>query len=172
MMMLSYARDSEPLKLIKNAIDISANGEVFHHKMMLFTQMNGFNGHKRLNRVKSKEDREHYIELENYVIDMFGEVLEPTWDYEVTMPKDLKEYLQKYLAWELGVYKEVTEIANKLVVLGYNCESSLVSSCLPGVRKEIEKVRRWLTEFELVNYDMSYILIKDKELHDKIKETE
>lgn len=172
MVMNSYAKGSEPINLLREAINISADGEVFHHKMMLLCQSMGFQGAKRLNRCKSKEDRCHYIELQNYTLDMFGEIIEPSWNYEPVAVKSYKEYLEAYLNWEISVYERVNKISNSLIVAEFKEEASLVASCLKGVRKEIEKCRRWLQEGYNTNWDMSYLLLKDHELHEKMKEIE
>ena len=42
--------------------------------------------HKRLNRYESGKDRAHYIKLQNYCLDMFGEIIQPDWDYSVVPP--------------------------------------------------------------------------------------
>lgn len=39
-------------------------------------------------------------------------------------------------------------------------------------RKELEKVRRMLTEYGLSGWDMAYILPAGKELHDRMKKKE
>jgi hypothetical protein len=41
-----------------------------------------------------------------------------------------------------------------------------------GGTKELERVRRWITEYDLALWDMSYILLDDKKLHKKIKKQE
>lgn len=103
---------------------------------------------------------------------MFGDVIEVEKNFSIPSVTDLPSYLNEYLKWEIYVYKELNKIGNELMLEGYKCENKLVTCHLEGVRKEIEKVCRWITEFSLTNWDMSYILIKDKELHDKIKEIE
>lgn len=170
--MLSYAVDNKPLVLLKRAIDIFAQGESHHHKWMLFCHKSGFQGHKRWNRVQSSEDRCMRIKVENHIIDMFGDVLEPSWDFASEMPTSLKHYLEIYLAWEVHVYKEINAIANELTIEGYNYEAELISSCICDVRKEIEKIRRWLSDYDLVKWDFAYIKIDDHELHNKIKKIE
>lgn len=158
------------LDLMRQAINVGANGEVWHHKHMLWCQANGLQGHKRLNRFESGEDRAWYVKMQNYVLDMFGEVLEPDWDYTITAPADIPGYLDAYLDWENSVYTRLSSIANDLVVAGFPCEAELVQEGLP--RKEIERVRRMLTEYALSGWDMSYILIRDRELHGKVKALE
>jgi hypothetical protein len=135
--------------------------------MMLWAQMHGLQGHKRLHRHESREDREQYIRIQNYTVDMFGELLEPSWAYDLPEPDSIKDYLESYTEWECAVYSELAEIANELTVEGYPCEAELVSSGLP--RKELERVRRMLTEYSMSGWDVSYILLRDKELHDKMK---
>lgn len=54
--------------------------------------------------------------------------------------------------------------------MGFPCEAALVRRGLP--KKEIEAVRRMLTEYGLAGWDMTYILLKDKKLHDKMKKKE
>lgn len=167
--MRSYGND-KMLELMRDAINIGAHGSMLHLKYMLWAQSHGLQGHKRLNRYESKCDREHYIKLQNYCIDMFGAVIEPEWDYVLQTPDDIKGYLEAYLDWEDSVYSQLSAISNKLIVSGFPCEAELVRDGLP--RKEIEKVRRMLTEYSLSGWDMPYILLKDRELHNQIKEIE
>lgn len=167
--MRSYGND-KMLSLMREAINIGAHGSMWHLKHMLWAQSHGLQGHKRLNRYESKCDRDHYIKLQNYCIDMFGEVIEPDWDYVVELPKDIKGYLEAYLDWEDSVYSHLSAISNELIVSGFPCEAEMVRENLP--RKEIEKVRRMLTEYSLSGWDMPYILLKDRELHNIIKEKE
>lgn len=158
---------AEMLGLLREAINIGANGEMWHHKHMLWCQSKGLQGHKRLNRYESACDRAHYIKMQNYCIDMFGEIIEPDWDYAVAAPKDIKGYLEAYLSWENSVYTRLGAISNSLETMGFPCEAELVRRGLP--KNEICKVRRMLTEYSLSEWNMAYILIKDKKLHDKIK---
>lgn len=160
----------EMLELLRDAINIGAHGEVWHHKHMLWSQSMGLQGHKRLNRYESGKDRAHYIKLQNYCMDMFGEIIEPDWDYTVVAPDDIKSYLEEYIVWENSVYARLSDISNRLIVMGFPCEAELVRESLP--RKELEKVRRMLVEYGLSGWDMTYILQADKELHDRMKEKE
>lgn len=167
--MRNYGND-KMLSLMRDAINIGSHGSMLHLKYMLWTQSHGFQGHKRLNRYESKCDREHYIKLQNYCIDMFGAVIEPECDYVVQTPDDIKGYLEAYLDWEDSVYSNLSAISNELIVSGFPCEAELVREDLP--QKEIEKVRRMLVEYGLSGWDMPYILIRDRELHNQIKEKE
>lgn len=163
--------NSKVYDLLQEAINIAAKGSMWHHKHMLWTQAHGLQGHKRLNRYESNCDREHYIKLQNYCIDMFGEIIEADWEgFSVSAPNDIKGYLEAYLDWEDSVYSRLASISNDLIVMGFPCEAELVREALP--RKEVEKVRRMLTEYGLSGWDMPYILIKDRELHERIKEKE
>lgn len=161
---------TEMLELLREAVNIGAHGEVWHHAHMLWAQSIGLQGHKRLNRYESGKDRAHYIKIQNYTLDMFGEVIQPSWDYVVTAPEDIKGYLDGYIAWENSVYTRLSDISNRLIVMGFPCEAELVREGLP--RKELEKVRRMLVEYGLSGWDMTYILPADKELHDRMKKKE
>lgn len=101
---------------------------------------------------------------------MFGEILRPSWDHAATAPEDIKGYLDDYIDWEDSVYARFSDISNQLISTGFPCEANLVREGLP--RKELERVRRMLTEYGLSGWDMAYILQADKELHDKIKKKE
>lgn len=160
----------EMLELLREAVNIEAHGEVWHHQHMLWAQSMGLQGHKRLNRYESGKDRAHYIKLQNYALDMFGETIEPDWDFSVVAPEDIKGYLEGYVAWENSVYTRLSDISSRLIVMGFPCEAELVRDGLP--RKELQKVRRMLTEYSLSGWDMTYILRADKELHDRIKKKE
>ena len=157
----------EMLELLREAVNIGAHGEVWHHAHMLWAQSMGLQGHKRLNRYESGKDRAHYIKLQNYALDMFGEILHPSWDYVVTAPEDIKGYLEAYINWENSVYTRLADISKQLIVMGFPCEADLVCKGLP--RKELEKMRRMLTEYRLSGWDMTYILPADKALHDRMK---
>lgn len=167
--MRSYG-SKEMLDLMREAITIGAHGCMWHHKHMLWAQSHGLQGHKRLNRWESQCDREHYISLQNYCIDMFGEAIEPDLEYSIDDPADIKGYLEAYLDWEDSVYSRLASISNDLIVMGYPCEAEQVRKGLP--RKEVEKVRRMLVEYGLSGWDIPYILLKDRELHEKIKKFE
>ena len=96
----------------------------------------GLQGHKRLNRYESGKDRAHYIKLQNYCLDLFGEILQPPWDYAVTAPEDIKSCLEGYIAWENSVCTSLAGISNRLIVMGFPCEAELVrESCLGRSRK-------------------------------------
>ena len=160
----------EMLELLREAVNIGAHGEVWHHAHMLWAQSMGLQGHKRLNRYESGKDRSHYIKLQNYALDMFGEILQPSWDYAVTAPEDIQGYLDGYVAWENSVYTRLGDIGARLVALGFPFEAKLVREGLP--QKELKKVRRMLTEYGLSGWDMTYILPADKALHDRMKRKE
>lgn len=160
----------EMLDLLREAVNIGAHGEVWHHTHMLWAQSMGLQGHKRLNRYESGKDLAHYIKLQNYALDMFGEAIEPGWDFSVDTPDDIKGHLEEYVAWENSVYTRLGDISARLVASGFPCEAALVREGLP--RKELRKVRRMLAEYGLSGWDMAYILQADKALHDRIKREE
>lgn len=60
--MKNYGNE-QALELLREAINISARGEMWHHKHMLWAQSKGLQGHKRLNRYESTCDRAHYIKI-------------------------------------------------------------------------------------------------------------
>ena len=43
---------------------------------------------------------------------------------------------------------------------------------MQDVKKEVEKIRRHIQDAEIVQYDMSYLKIMDKELHKRLKPKE
>jgi hypothetical protein len=158
------------LELLKEAVTIGAHGEMWHHEHMMWAQTQGLQGHKRLNRLESGRDRAFYIRLQNYCIDLFAAIVRPDWAFSVAAPGTVKEYLENYLNWENHVYTRLGRIAEELDALGYPAEAELVRDGLP--EKELERVRRWITEYDLALWDMSYILLDDKKLHKKIKKKE
>lgn len=171
-MIQSYAKDITPIRLLKEAVNIFADGEVFHEKMSKQTHAMGYQGLKRMHRYESEKDRGHRVMIEHYVIDMFGDILEADWNFVPPDIVDLEQYINTYINWELSVYESLNKIINALVIEGYGSEAKLIEKCLEGVRKEIERARRTKQDFELVNYDISYIKLMDKKRHDKIKRLE
>lgn len=171
-MISSYDENNIAVKLLKEAVEVFANGEMFHDSLSRSAHMKGLQGFKRWHRVQSGDDRSHRVEIQHYVIDQFGENLTPEWNYEIKTPIDIENHLSMYLDWEIYVYKTVSVIGNRLMSEGFTEESNLVLKPLKGVRKEIEKIRRWILDFEFTNYDHTYIKMVDKILHDKIKKSE
>lgn len=163
--MKSYGT-AEALGLLREAVNIGAHGEMWHHAHMLWAQSMGLQGHKRLNLYESGKDRAHYIKLQNYCLDMFGEIIQPSWDYSVVPPADIKTYLENYIDWENSVYTRLAGISSRLIAMGFLREARLVRKGLP--EKELKRVRRMLAEYELAGWDMAYILPADRVLHDKI----
>lgn len=114
----------EMLELLREAVDIGAHGEMWHHAHMLWAQSMGLQGHKRLNRYESGKDRAHYIKLQNYALDMFGDAIQPSWNYVVTAPEDIKGYLKSCIDWENSVYTRLADISSRLIVMGFSvCKS-------------------------------------------------
>ena len=169
----TYAEGNQEVsKLLGEAIDIFANGESFHDHMSRQAHMMGLQGAKRYHKLQSNEDRCRRIEVQHYAIDIFSENISPKWYYEPPTPLTYKDMLEIYLTWEMSVYKRINGIANDLYNINMNNEGKIVSNCIDGVVKEIEKIRRKLLDYEKVNWSWSYIKIKDSELHDKIKKNE
>lgn len=167
--MKGYSNE-DTINLLTEAVDIAANGETWHHKHMLWSQSFGLQGHKRLNRYESSEDRRQMVRIQNYIIDMFGVTVEPSWDYVIAEPTGIKSYLEAYLKWENSVYVRLAEINQRLISDGFPKEAKLIRKGLPA--KELKRVRRMLTDYALAGWDMPYILEQDKKLHDKIRKRE
>lgn len=88
----------------------------------------------------------------------------------MTVPEDIKGYLEGHIAWESSVYTWLADIRNRLIIMGFPCKAELMREGLS--RKELEKVRKMLVEYSLSGWDMTYILPADKELHDRVKKKE
>lgn len=169
-MIKSYDENNIAVKLLKEAIEVFAEGEMFHDTLSRSAHMKGLQGFKRWHKMQSEEDRGCRVEVQHYVIDQFGENLTPNWDYEVKTPIDIENHLSLYLDWEILVYKTISRVSNELINEGFSMEGELILKPLEGVRKEVEKVRRWLQDFEFTSYNPVYIKLVDKTLHDKLKE--
>lgn len=168
----SYAKDLTPIKLLERAINIFFEGEMQHDIWSRELHMLGFQGLKRWHKLQSLVDRENRVCLQHEVIDIFGVNIEVQFKKTPKSINSLEEYYRNYLDWEIYVYEELNEIANELVENGYNEEANYILKDLKGVKKEVEKVRRHIQDAEIVQYDMSYLKIMDKELHKRLKPKE
>lgn len=168
----SYAKDLTPIKLLERAINIFFEGEVQHDIWSRELHMLGFQGLKRWHKLQSLVDRENRVCLQHEVIDIFGVNIEVQFKSTPNPISDLESYYRNYLDWEIYVYEELNEIANELVESGYNEEACYLLKDLKNVKKEVEKIRRHIQDAEIVQYDMSYLKIMDKELHKRLKPKE
>ena len=168
----SYAKDLTPIKLLERAINIFFEGEMQHDIWSRELHMLGFQGLKRWHKLQSLVDRENRVCLQHEVIDIFGVNIEVQFKSTPNPISDLESYYRNYLDWEIYVYEELNEIANELVESGYNEEACYLLKDLKGVKKEVEKIRRHIQDAEIVQYDMSYLKIMDKELHKRLKPKE
>lgn len=170
-MMKDYAK-TEGLKLLQRALDVFAHGEMQHDVWSRKAHMMNMQGLKRWHKLQSEDDRCSRVELQHYIIDMFGVNLEPKWDYKEIESDTLEKLVTDYLSWEVSVYSELANVSNALMLLEMPCEATIVAAPLKEVRKEIEKARRMLADYEYVNWDKAYIKLQDKKLHDKVKDIE
>lgn len=168
----SYAKDLTPIKLLERAINIFFEGEMQHDIWSRELHMLGFQGLKRWHKLQSLTDRKNRVCLQHEVIDIFGVNIEVQFKKTPKSINNLEEYYRNYLDWEIYVYEELNEIANELVESGYNEEANYILKDLKGVKKEVEKIRRHIQDAEIVQYDMSYIKIMDKELNKRLKPKE
>ena len=168
----SYAKDLTPIKLLERAINIFFEGEMQHDIWSRELHMLGFQGLKRWHKLQSLTDRKNRVCLQHEVIDIFGVNIEVQFKKTPKSINNLEEYYRNYLDWEIYVYEELNEIANELVENGYNEEANYRLKDLKGVKKEVEKIRRHIQDAEIVQYDMSYLKIMDKELHKRLKPKE
>lgn len=168
----SYAKDLTPIKLLERAINIFFEGEMQHDIWSRELHMLGFQGLKRWHKLQSLVDRENRVCLQHEVIDIFGVNIEVQFKSTPNPISDLESYYRNYLDWEIYVYEELNEIANELVESGYNEEACYLLKDLKNVKKEVEKIRRHIQDAEIVQYDMSYLKIMDKELHKRLKPKE
>ena len=168
----SYAKDLTPIKLLERAINIFFEGEMQHDIWSRELHMLGFQGLKRWHKLQSLVDRENRVCLQHEVIDIFGVNIEVQFKSTPNPISDLESYYRNYLDWEIYVYEELNEITNELVESGYNEEACYLLKDLKNVKKEVEKIRRHIQDAEIVQYDMSYLKIMDKELHKRLKPKE
>lgn len=170
-MIKSYDKDNKAVKLLKEAIDLFAEGETIHDYLSRNAHSEGLQGFKRWHRVQSAEDRNHRIELQHYAIDQFSMNIEVEYEIKELAPKSIMDHLEFYLEWEINVYEQIARISRELVD-EFPYEAELVLKPLDGVTKEIQKIRRWLQDFKYTEEDKSYIKLCDKVLHDKVKKIE
>lgn len=170
-MIKSYmSDDNNAIKLMNEYVNVIANYEMFHERMSKMAHLWGLQGLKRWHIKRAKTIRCDRIEFEHYSIDMFSEMLTAMLDTQMYITSSLKEYLELYLNQACTIYNTINKLSNQLIQMNLNHEARMLQKNIECVVKEIEKIRRWLLDYEKVNYDWDYIKICDKQLHDKIKE--
>lgn len=132
-------------------------------------QMHGF---KRWFGCESDKYRCHRKDLTYHVIDQCGYIAPYQSTHDITMPESIKDLLKTMLDFYVAKYQELNKITNELVMKEANYEAWMIKESFGCLVKTIEKLRRYITDFEQAKWDYSHIKLCDKMLHDKIKEHE
>lgn len=164
----TISTEDKVIALLTESCEIFMRGSKFHHALSLKLSYMNLHGAKRWHKIQSGEDWDCYEKVAYYLVDMFNNIPK----VEVQTPatsETYKEYLMSYLEWETYVVKRLNAISSELIALGYLYESELVTAHIGGVIKEIEKIKRWLDDYELYGGDLKFIKMEDSKLHDKLK---
>lgn len=165
----TYAKNDEVYNLLERAISIFHTGEVQHDQWSRDLALLGLKGAREWHKIQSNEDREERIKLQHKAIEVFGIDLEQELIQNIKTIATVEEYYREYIDWEIKVYKELSKIANELNDRDYLKEAEDIEGALKGVRQEIILAREKLQTLEQVQYDMTYIKIKDEKLAKKLK---
>lgn len=156
------------IEILADASETFYRGAKFHHAVSLKMAYMNLHGAKRWHKIQSGEDWDCYEKVAYYLVDMYDHIVKVQIN-EPSTPEKYKEYLMMYLEWETYVNKHLNDLSKELVELGALYEAELITAHVGGVIKEIEKIKRWLDDYEMYEGDIKYIKMADAKLHDKLK---
>lgn len=89
-----------------------------------------------------------------------------------TRRQAVKDAFEKWYDWEKET-KEFLETQFKMLTDNSKiAEANKINSLIKEVDKELKKVMRKMLEYKAVDYDLSYIMFQQEDMHDHFKEKE
>lgn len=163
-------------------------GMMVHDQMASYYDFLGLRGYKRMHEYQFYKDSKAYREIQRYYINVYGKfVPEERVEDPQLIPEGWKNYkredvdvntkrnaveggFKKWISWETDTKIKLQDCVKRLYNEGYVADAVFVNKMLKDVSHELKYAERKFVDLISTNYDMSYIVESQKDLHDHYKD--
>lgn len=179
----------EGKEVFQRVSDTMLSAVMFHADMMECYRFLGLRGFMRFHECRMKEElcgrtklrdyyTKHHLELlpDDHTKVARREVIPKDWyKYQSTdvtkaiARQAVQRTMQEYVAWEGYAKKTYQDASKELQDLGWIVDGDYMACVACGTARELAKAEKLMIQFNLVDYDMDYIMEIQRPLHDEYK---
>ena len=170
--------------------DLSAHfirGMMVHDSLATYYDFLSMRGFKRYHEYQFKCDSCNYRKLNRFYVNHYNKmiteksvgdpnIIPESWyrysreDVDVETKKTaVKNGMAEWIRWETATLAKLQQAHLDLYDDGEVASAMLISKFIKDVEKELKCAKRMYLDLTAVNFDMPYILDKQKSIHDKYK---
>lgn len=174
-------------EIFSKIIEHQISGIMLHEQASKMLDFLGFRGLKRWQEYRYICESMEMRSTNRYVINHHNimvsegkptdpELIPMSWysytRYEVdsrTKQAALKDFFDRLKSWETETKKLYSDLYKEACNEGYIADAIKIKSLIRNVDKELKCVERKYLEYKAVEFDLSYIMYQQCEIHDKYK---
>ena len=163
-------------------------GMMVHDQMASYYDFLGLRGYKRMHEYQFYKDSKIYRSIQRYCINVYGTFCpEERVDDPQLIPEGWRNYkkdqvdantkknavesgIKKWISWETDTKIKLQDSIKRMIDSGNMADALFVNKILKDVTHELKCAERKLVDLISTNYDMSYIVEEQTEIHDHYKE--
>ena len=163
-------------------------GMMVHDQMASYYDFLGLRGYKRMHEYQFYKDSKIYRSIQRYCINVYGTfVPEERVEDPQLIPEGWRNYkkdqvdantkknavesgIKKWISWETDTKIKLQDSIKRMIDSGNIADTLFVNKILKDVTHELKCAERKLVDLISTNYDMSYIVEEQTEIHDHYKE--
>ena len=170
--------------------DLSAHfikGMMVHDQMANYYDFLSLRGYKRYHEYQFKKDSCNYRKLNRFYLNHYNRlipeksvtdpsIIPETWyrytreDVDPATKKTaIKTAVTEWVRWEVATLSKLQQAQLELYDDGEVASALFINKFIKDVKKELKCAKRMALELNAVDYDLCYILDKQKSIHDKYK---
>lgn len=162
-------------------------GMMLHDQMANYYDFLQLRGYKRCHEYHFKAESCNYRKLNRYYLNHYNKlipesrvedpkVIPENWyrysriDVDIDTKKNaIKNGMNKWVSWEKETKETLERMYGELLEMGEIATADFIMEFIKDVDCELKWAERKQLDLMSVNYDMTYILDKQKKMHDKFK---
>ena len=163
-------------------------GMMVHDQMASYYDFLGLRGYKRMHEYQFYKDSMAYRSIQRYCINVHGKLVpEERVEDPQLIPESWRNYkkdevdsgtkrnavesgMKKWISWETDTKIKLQDCVKRMYDSGNIADALFVNKLLKDVTHELKYAERKLVDLISTNYDMSYIVETQTELHDHYKD--
>jgi hypothetical protein len=163
--------ESDIETIFKSVDTIILKHLMINDSAMKLTQSWGYNGFKRLHRVKAKKMLCEHLKLENCMFDKYRTVLETDVKGIEYSPSNIKYHISQMKETLESDIRELGKLNYKHIEL-VGISNSVIECVLECFMHDYEKMCRWFARFNESSWNSIDLRLLDDQLHSKYKKIE